>query len=167
MFDESRVEALAISLHTWVWSDKLHLATDLNLGDMTAAQVKRFSLRRHLKDFATYQPIKAWIPFLPIGYSGMPFTIGSNNNKDHGGRHDENSNAGDLGNITGKEDGKATFAFKTKKFTLFGDVTKSVIGRSIVIHEHHDDNGKGGFHDSLVTGHAGGRLDCAVIGHCK
>ena len=49
------------------------------------------------------------------------------NNKDHGGRHDENSHAGDLGNITVKDDGKATFAFKTKKFTLFGDVTKSVI----------------------------------------
>ena len=89
------------------------------------------------------------------------------NNKDHGGRHDENSHAGDLGNITVKDDGKATFSFKTKKFTLFGDVTKSVIGRSIVIHEHIDDNGKGGFPDSLVTGHAGGRLDCAVIGHCK
>jgi len=88
-------------------------------------------------------------------------------NKDHGGRHDENSHAGDLGNITANEQGKATFAFKTKKFTLFGDVTRSVIGRSIIIHEDPDDNGKGGFHDSLITGHAGGRLDCAVIGHCK
>ena len=43
----------------------------------------------------------------------------------------------------------------------------SVIGRSLVIHEDEDDLGKGGFPDSLTTGHAGKRLDCAVIGYDK
>ena len=53
------------------------------------------------------------------------------------------------------------------KITLFGDVEDSIVGRSIVIHKDEDDNGKGGHDDSLITGHAGARLDCAVLGHCK
>lgn len=88
-------------------------------------------------------------------------------NNDHGGRHDENSHAGDLGNISANEEGKSSFRFETSKITLFGDVSKSIIGRSIVIHEDEDDNGKGGHADSLTTGHAGKRIDCAVLGHCK
>lgn len=87
--------------------------------------------------------------------------------KNHGGRHDEESHAGDLGNITANERGVANFRFETHKFTLFGDVSESVIGRSIVIHKDPDDNGKGGYDDSLTTGHAGARLDCAILGHCK
>ena len=43
----------------------------------------------------------------------------------------------------------------------------NVIGRSIVIHEQPDDLGKGGHDDSLTTGHAGGRITCAVIGYSK
>ena len=38
---------------------------------------------------------------------------------------------------------------------------------SLVVHEDEDDLGKGGFPDSLTTGHAGKRLDCAVIGYDK
>ena len=44
---------------------------------------------------------------------------------------------------------------------------RNIIGRAIVIHKGEDDCGKGGHDDSLTTGHAGGRLDCAVIGICK
>ena len=78
-------------------------------------------------------------------------------NKPHGGRNDPNSHAGDLGNITNKR-----FYFKTNKITLFGD--NSIIGRTVVVHENEDDLGFGGHDDSLTTGHAGKRLDCAVIG---
>ena len=87
-------------------------------------------------------------------------------NKDHGGRYDEESHAGDLGNITANKDGISNFRFETDKIQIFGDVEKSIIGRS-VIHKDMDDCGKGGHADSLITGHAGARLDCAVIGHCK
>ena len=46
-------------------------------------------------------------------------------------------------------------------------INNSIIGRSIVVHKDIDDCGKGGHADSLTTGHAGARIDCAVIGHCK
>lgn len=76
------------------------------------------------------------------------------NGKTHGGLRDLNSHAGDLGNVT-----NGTIYFKTKKFSV-----GSVIGRSLIIHEGEDDLGKGDHADSLITGHAGRRLDCAVIG---
>lgn len=86
--------------------------------------------------------------------------------KTHGGRYDINSHAGDLGNITANEKGIAKFRFVlTNKITMKGK--HSIFGRSIVIHEDEDDLGKGGHSDSLTTGHAGGRIDCAVIGIMK
>lgn len=88
-------------------------------------------------------------------------------NKNHGGRNDKNSHAGDLGNIFVNEEGISKFLFQTNKIQLFGNVNDSIIGRSIVIHKDMDDCGKGGHEDSLITGHAGARLDCAVIGHCN
>jgi len=45
--------------------------------------------------------------------------------------------------------------------------TFNIIGRSVVIHEDADDNGLGGYEDSLTTGHSGKRLCCAVIGYSK
>lgn len=86
-------------------------------------------------------------------------------NKQHGGLNDENSHAGDLGNIVIRQDGTADFNLKTSKITLYGK--NSIIGRSIVVHEDQDDLGKGGFPDSLTTGHAGARIDCAVIGYAS
>lgn len=87
-------------------------------------------------------------------------------NKQHGGRFDKNSHAGDLGNITANENGIAKFRFVLHdKITMKG--VHSIFGRSIVIHEGVDDLGKGGHSDSLTTGHAGGRVDCAVIGVMK
>ena len=87
-------------------------------------------------------------------------------NAEHGSRASLNSHAGDFGNITASSDKHSTFHFSTPKISLFeGEL--SVIGRSLVIHEDEDDLGKGGHADSLTTGHAGKRLDCAVIGFDK
>lgn len=87
-------------------------------------------------------------------------------NADHGSRSGANSHAGDFGNITGSYDKHCAFYFSTSKISLFQGA-QSVIGRSLVIHEDEDDLGKGGFPDSLTTGHSGKRLDCAVIGYDK
>ena len=86
-------------------------------------------------------------------------------NRQHGGLRDIESHAGDLGNITANDEGESNFHIRTTKFTLLG--SNSVIGRSIVIHVDEDDLGKGDHSDSLTTGHAGARLDCAVIGIAK
>ena len=85
--------------------------------------------------------------------------------KYHGGLRDIHSHAGDLGNITANSNGDASFHIKTDKITLQG--RNSILGRSIVIHYDEDDLGKGGHSDSRVTGHAGGRIDCAVIGYAR
>lgn len=41
--------------------------------------------------------------------------------------------------------------------------SRSVIGRSLVLHVDTDDLGKGGHNDSLTTGHAGARYACGAI----
>jgi superoxide dismutase, Cu-Zn family len=87
-------------------------------------------------------------------------------NEEHGSRSGANSHAGDFGNITANQDRCSTFYFTTLKISLF-DGELSVIGRSLVIHADEDDLGKGGLPDSLITGHSGKRLDCAVIGYDK
>jgi Cu-Zn family superoxide dismutase len=87
-------------------------------------------------------------------------------NANHGSRTGASSHAGDFGNITATKEHFSTFYFSTNKVSLFeGEL--SIIGRSLVVHEDEDDLGKGGHSDSLTTGHAGKRLDCAVIGYDK
>ena len=84
----------------------------------------------------------------------------------HGSRTSAHSHAGDFGNITATKEHFCTFHFSTTKVSLFeGEL--SIIGRSLVVHEDEDDLGKGGHSDSLTTGHAGTRIDCAVIGYDK
>jgi superoxide dismutase, Cu-Zn family len=82
--------------------------------------------------------------------------------KQHGGPSDENRHVGDLGNVTADEHGVAQISMEDSLVRLNGP--HSVIGRTLVIHADVDDLGKGGFEDSLTTGHAGGRLACGVIG---
>ncbi|KAF7728388.1 Superoxide dismutase [Cu-Zn] [Apophysomyces ossiformis] len=83
-------------------------------------------------------------------------------NKQHGGPEDTERHAGDFGNVEANKDGKATFKLEDPVAQLHGD--KSIIGRTIVVHVHEDDLGRGGYDDSKTTGHAGGRLACGVIG---
>ena len=76
---------------------------------------------------------------------------------DHGGPpgHSGQRHTGDLGNVRAHE--KYTY-------TLKGVTIADILGRSVIIHAHPDDYGLGGYNDSLITGHAGARIACAVIG---
>lgn len=82
--------------------------------------------------------------------------------KKHGAPTDVERHVGDLGNIVANHQGVATINFVDKIIDLEG--AHNIIGRAVVVHENEDDLGKGGFTDSLTTGHAGGRVACGVIG---
>ena len=84
----------------------------------------------------------------------------------HGGIDSKIRHVGDLGNIHADENGNVNMVIKDNKISLRGNKF-NIIGRSVVVHENPDDNGLGGFPDSLITGHAGARLGCAVIGYSK
>jgi len=78
------------------------------------------------------------------------------------------SHAGDLlNNIKADDQGLFRFRYMDPRLKLKGDVSESIIGRSIVIHDGIDDLGLGGNMESLKTGNAGGRMVCAIIGHSK
>jgi superoxide dismutase, Cu-Zn family len=81
--------------------------------------------------------------------------------KNHGGPDNHERHAGDLGNIVANADGIASVSFTDNKLTLVGP--KRIIGRSVVVHANEDDLGQG-TGQSLITGNAGARLACGVIG---
>ena len=66
---------------------------------------------------------------------------------------------GDLGNVT-----VGTYRYYVPHVRI-----QDLWGRSIIVHEGEDDLGKGGFDDSLTTGHSGKRMGCAIFGRmmCK
>jgi Cu-Zn family superoxide dismutase len=84
-------------------------------------------------------------------------------NRDHGSSGDDERHVGDLGNLVTDMGGNVSQVLIDSQVKLRGDF--SVIGRSIVIHEDEDDLGKGGYHDSKTTGHAGKRIACGIIGY--
>jgi superoxide dismutase, Cu-Zn family len=77
----------------------------------------------------------------------------------HGGPMDMKRHNGDLGNIEADADGVATISYTDAVVSLKGD--KSVIGRSIIIHEKMDDM------KTQPTGNSGARIACGVIGLAK
>jgi Cu-Zn family superoxide dismutase len=87
-------------------------------------------------------------------------------NKNHGGPGDKDRHVGDLGNLIADKNGRAKYVQRDTMIKLRG--TKcNIIGRGLIIHEDEDDLGRGGQKDSLVTGHAGKRIACAVIGYAR
>ncbi|MCO5584793.1 hypothetical protein L7F22_038725 [Adiantum nelumboides] len=84
------------------------------------------------------------------------------NKMTHGGPGDEIRHAGDLGNVVAGADGVAETTMVDFQIPLVGP--NSVIGRAFVVHDLADDLGKGGRKRSLITGQAGGRLACGVVG---
>lgn len=83
----------------------------------------------------------------------------------HGGDPDHKGerHTGDLGNIELKN------GLFEKDYYIKGISVRDLWGRSIIVHADEDDLGQGPFEDSLVTGHSGARIGCAIFGRtaCK
>jgi Cu-Zn family superoxide dismutase len=73
---------------------------------------------------------------------------------------------GDLGNLKSNAKGEAKYTFYDDVIGLRGTKT-NIIGRGLIIHADEDDCGQGGQPDSLITGHAGKRIACSVIGYAS
>jgi Cu-Zn family superoxide dismutase len=86
--------------------------------------------------------------------------------KSHGGPDSKERHVGDLGNLRSNANGVAKYRTRDSVIKLRG-TTSNIVGRGLIIHADEDDCGKGGHEDSLITGHAGKRIACAVIGYCK
>jgi Cu-Zn family superoxide dismutase len=84
----------------------------------------------------------------------------------HGGPKSRNRHVGDLGNIYTDNNGNCKMKFKDHMIKLDGS-TSNIIGRSIVIHDKIDDLGRGKNKESLITGNAGKRIACSVIGYSR
>jgi len=83
-------------------------------------------------------------------------------------KHRVESHAGELlNNIKADKHGNFKVRYIDHRLNLRGNVNNSIFGRSVVIHNGIDDLGLGGDAESLKTGNAGGRIACAIIGHCK
>lgn len=82
----------------------------------------------------------------------------------HGGIDHDVRHIGDFGNIVFEGDGTPTarLDFFDKIASLRG--ANSILGRALVLHEGEDDLGLTDHPQSLVTGNAGPRVACAVIG---
>ena len=77
--------------------------------------------------------------------------------------HQLSRHVGDLiNNVKSDSKGQVKITFSDDLVTLYGPY--SVFGRTLVIHSGKDDLGLGGNKESLVTGNAGGRMACAIIG---
>lgn len=79
----------------------------------------------------------------------------------HGAPNDTERHVGDLGNIMANSNGAATIDMWDSAITLNGG--RTIIGRSIVVHEGMDDLGRGGNPESLKSGNSGPGLGCCVI----
>lgn len=84
-------------------------------------------------------------------------------NNNHGDLKSRNSHAGDLGNIISKNN-IAKGKIITDKISIIPFYKNSIIGRMIIVHKDKDDLGLGKNDESLVTGNAGKRLACGIIG---
>jgi Cu-Zn family superoxide dismutase len=87
-------------------------------------------------------------------------------NKTHGCPGMKDRHVGDLGNLKTNAKGEAKYTFYDDFISLRG-TKANIIGRGLIIHADEDDCGLGGQPDSLITGHAGKRIACSVIGYAS
>lgn len=86
--------------------------------------------------------------------------------KNHGGPNSKERHVGDLGNIQTNHKGESDFIFYDNMIKLRG-YKSNIIGRGLIIHDMTDDCGTGNNSESRITGNAGKRIACAVIGYAK
>ena len=77
-------------------------------------------------------------------------------NHQHGLPETEQRHAGDLGNLTADNDGKAHYEITVKNISVAGD-KNPILGRGVIVHAKIDDGGQ-------PVGNAGGRIACGVVG---
>jgi len=77
-------------------------------------------------------------------------------NHQHGLPETEQRHAGDLGNLTADNDGKAHYEITVKNISVAG-AKNPILGRGVIVHAKIDDGGQ-------PVGNAGGRIACGVIG---
>lgn len=77
----------------------------------------------------------------------------------HGAPTDKSKHNGDLGNVLANAEGVATVYIYTEDFSLNSDAKdkRSVLNRSIIVHEKEDDL------KNQPSGNSGGRIGCGVI----
>jgi Cu-Zn family superoxide dismutase len=80
--------------------------------------------------------------------------------KPHAGPDTPERHLGDMGNVQADASGKATLKYVDHQISLTND-ERSVIGRSVVVHEKADDL------KSQPSGDSGARIACGVIGRAK
>jgi Cu-Zn family superoxide dismutase len=78
-------------------------------------------------------------------------------NENHGKWGTGNFHSGDIGNINLDASGKGTIDVKTNRWTLGGDTTTNIIGKTIIVHSGVDD------YKSQPAGNSGERIACGVI----
>ncbi len=87
--------------------------------------------------------------------------------KNHGGPGDAERHVGDLGNVEAKFVAKLGSTQATVELT--DDVIslcpgpRNVVNRTLIVHSHADDLGRGGDAESLHHGHSGRPVACGVI----
>ena len=86
--------------------------------------------------------------------------------KTHGGPYDKNRHVGDLGNIQTDSQGNANYRFTDSMIKLRGQKS-NILGRGLIIHADTDDLGEGDNDLTHITGNAGKRIACAVIGYAR
>ncbi|CAN5187109.1 hypothetical protein BH20BAC1_BH20BAC1_11530 [soil metagenome] len=78
-------------------------------------------------------------------------------NMDHGKWGSDSFHAGDIGNVQLDGNGHGTMEMETDKWSLGGDATTNILGKSIIVHSGTDD------FTSQPSGAAGSRIGCATI----
>lgn len=92
----------------------------------------------------------------------MMMMVVNPHSKQHGAQTDSERHVGDLGNFETDGQGNSKGSVEDPLIKLIGP--ESVLGRTIVVHAGTDDLGRGGHEQSKITGNAGARPACGVIG---
>lgn len=78
-------------------------------------------------------------------------------NKQHGKWGSASFHSGDIGNISLDAKGDGSLEMETDLWSIGGDSTTNILGRSVIIHSGVDD------YTTQPTGNAGSRIGCGVI----